>query len=82
MQSELRTQTKLEKIRQRMKQENIHAFMILSSDFHESEYVGDYFKCREYISGFTGSYTVAKETLDHGRIQTSRGASRPVESPQ
>ena len=44
MQSELRTQTKLEKIRQRMKQENIHAFMILSSDFHESEYVGDYFK--------------------------------------
>lgn len=55
MQSELRTQTKLEKIRQRMKQENIHAFMILSSDFHESEYVGDYFKCREYISGFTGS---------------------------
>ncbi|MFR6563558.1 MAG: hypothetical protein ACLUR5_17865 [Eubacterium ventriosum] len=24
-------------------------------DFHGSEYVGDYFKTREFISGFTGS---------------------------
>ena len=46
---------RLEKIRKRMQEEQIDAYLVLSSDFHDSEYVGDYFKCREYISGFTGS---------------------------
>lgn len=55
MKNEESTQAKLEKIRNRMKEEHIDAILVLSSDFHESEYVGDYFKCREYISGFTGS---------------------------
>ncbi len=42
---------RLEKIRKRMQEEQIDAYLVLSSDFHDSEYVGDYFKCREYISG-------------------------------
>ncbi len=46
---------RLQYIRQRMKEEKIDAWMVFSNDYHESEYVGEYFKCREYISGFTGS---------------------------
>lgn len=46
---------RLHHLRKRMQEENIDAWLVLSSDYHESEYVGEYFKCREYISGFTGS---------------------------
>ena len=46
---------RLEILRSKMKAQNIDAYLIPSSDFHESEYVGDYFKARAYISGFTGS---------------------------
>lgn len=42
-------------LRQLMKEKNIDVYMIPSSDNHQSEYVGDYFKSREYITGFTGS---------------------------
>ena len=38
-----------------MKRMGIDAYMIPSADFHSSEYVGEYFKCREHLSGFTGS---------------------------
>ncbi len=30
-------------------------YYVPTDDYHGSEYVGDFFKCREYISGFTGS---------------------------
>ena len=42
-------------LRRRMVQEKIDAYLIPSDDFHGSEYVGDHFKCRGYVSGFTGS---------------------------
>ena len=45
----------LEALRRRMLEEKIGAYLIMTDDFHGSEYVGDYFKCREYISGFIGS---------------------------
>ena len=38
-----------------MKENDIQAYIIPTDNFHSSEYVGDYFKCREYMSGFTGS---------------------------
>lgn len=46
---------RIEQLQQRMKQEKIDLYYIPTSDFHQSEYVGDYFKCRQYMSGFTGS---------------------------
>ena len=46
---------KLNQLREEMKKEGIDAYIIVTDDFHASEYVGDYFKAREYISGFTGS---------------------------
>lgn len=48
-------QERLKKLRQRMKEENIQAYIIPTSDFHETEYVCEYFACRKYMSGFTGS---------------------------
>ena len=42
-------------LRERMQEESVNAYLIMTDDFHGSEYVGDYFKSREYISGFTGS---------------------------
>ena len=39
----------------RMLQAGVDAYVIPTTDFHGSEYVNDYFKCRKFISGFTGS---------------------------
>ncbi len=45
----------LENLRKIMGEKNIDAYIIPTTDFHGSEYVNDYFKCREFVSGFTGS---------------------------
>ena len=44
---------KLSALRARMKEEGVDAFLVPTEDFHCSEYVGDYFKCRTYLTGFT-----------------------------
>ena len=46
---------KLEKLRSLMHREGIDYYVIPTDDFHGSEYVGEYFRAREYFSGFTGS---------------------------
>ncbi|MBF0847830.1 hypothetical protein IR145_10255, partial [Streptococcus danieliae] len=46
---------KLAALRQLMKEKKIDIYLIPTADFHNSENVGDYFKVREYMSGFTGS---------------------------
>ena len=46
---------KIQKLREFMEKENIDAYIIPSADNHQSEYVGEYFKSRAYMSGFTGS---------------------------
>lgn len=46
---------RISKLMQLMEEKNFDAYVIPSSDFHQSEYVADFFKSREYISGFTGS---------------------------
>lgn len=45
----------LSALRERMKREGIDYYIVFSEDFHGSEYVGEHFRCREYVSGFTGS---------------------------
>ncbi len=45
----------IEKFQEQMKSNAIDAYIIPTSDDHNSEYVSDYFKGREYLSGFTGS---------------------------
>ena len=46
---------RLSALRALMNKRGISAYMIPSEDFHGSEYVGGYFKAREFMSGFTGS---------------------------
>lgn len=42
-------------LREEMRSRSLAAYIVPTDDFHSSEYVGDYFKAREYLSGFTGS---------------------------
>lgn len=60
----------LELLREKMRETGVDACLIPTSDFHGSEYVGDYFKCREYISGFTGSAGTLVITLDEAGLWT------------
>lgn len=46
---------RLQALREQMRKRKIAAYIVPTEDFHGSEYVGDYFKTREYLSGFTGS---------------------------
>lgn len=62
--------TRLSKLRELMKFKGFFAYVIPSSDFHQSEYVGEYFKCRQFISGFTGSAGTVVVTLDEAGLWT------------
>lgn len=48
-------QDRLTALRAAMKKEGIDFYMMPTADFHNSEYVNDYFKVREYFSNFSGS---------------------------
>ena len=61
---------RLEKLREMMKANGMDAYYIPSSDFHDSEYVEDYFRCRAYISGFTGSAGTLLVTGDFAGLWT------------
>lgn len=45
----------IEKLRILMKEHKIDIYIVPTSDFHQSEYIGEYFRGREFLSGFTGS---------------------------
>ena len=51
----MNVEDKLNALRNLMEERNLSAYIIPTEDFHSSEYVGEYFKAREYMSGFTGS---------------------------
>ena len=65
-----RYRQRIETLRSLMKESGIHAYLIVSSDFHASEYVGDYFKCRAYMSGFTGSAGTLAVTMEEAALWT------------
>ncbi len=46
---------RLEQLREEMKKENVQAYIIPTSDYHDTETVAEYFAARKYMSGFTGS---------------------------
>lgn len=48
-------QKRLALLREEMKRAGVDYYMIPTADYHNSEYVDEYFKTREYFSGFTGS---------------------------
>lgn len=46
---------KIDKVRKCMKNDNVSIYIVTSSDYHNSEYTGDFFQTRKFLSGFTGS---------------------------
>ena len=53
-----------------MKIYNMDAYIIPTGDFHNSEYVSNYFKGREYLSGFTGSAGTLLVTQENAYLWT------------
>ena len=60
----------LEKFQSQMKIYNMDAYIIPTGDFHNSEYVSNYFKGREYLSGFTGSAGTLLVTQENAYLWT------------
>ncbi|MGL5752036.1 MAG: aminopeptidase P family N-terminal domain-containing protein, partial [Paraclostridium sp.] len=61
---------RVDELRKYMQEQGIYAYIIPSSDNHQSEYVGEYFKSRQFISGFTGSAGTVIVTLDEAGLWT------------
>lgn len=61
---------KLKELRDLMAKRDIDAYVIPSSDPHQSEYIPDHYKTREFISGFTGSAGTAVVTRDKAILWT------------
>ncbi len=61
---------RLDALRKEMKQKGLAYYLIFTNDFHLSEYVGEYFRCRAYFSGFTGSAGVLLVGLNMAGLWT------------
>ena len=61
---------RIQMLRQKMAERGITIYVVPTSDFHESEKVGDYFKARKFITGFTGSAGTAVITMDQAGLWT------------
>ena len=61
---------RIENLRKLMKDRKIEAYIIPTSDPHQSEYLPDHYKEREFISGFTGSAGTAVVTMDQAKLWT------------
>lgn len=62
--------SRIEKLRKMMQDRKIDAYIIPTSDPHQSEYLADHYKTREFISGFTGSAGTAVVTLKEAKLWT------------
>ena len=61
---------RLAELREVMRREHLSAFIFPSTDAHQSEYVADHWKGREWISGFNGSAGTAVVTLHSAALWT------------
>lgn len=63
-------QERLKALREQMKEKKIDIYIVPTADFHQTEYVGEYFKARKYITNFSGSAVTAVITADEARLWT------------
>lgn len=61
---------RIERLRQKMEEHHISVYMIPTADYHQSEYVGEHFKSRAFITGFTGSAGTAVITKEESCLWT------------
>lgn len=64
------TKLRLARLRELMKREHLSAFIFPSTDAHQSEYVADHWRGREWISGFNGSAGTAVVTMKSAALWT------------
>ncbi len=69
---------RLKALRSEMAKRGISLYVVPTADFHESEYVGEHFKARKYITGFTGSAGTAVITMDEDYRQDGRYSAPPA----
>lgn len=62
--------SRIDELRKLMAERKIEAYIIPTSDPHQSEYLPDHHKDREFISGFTGSAGTAVVTTDSAKLWT------------
>lgn len=61
---------RIEALRRLMEEKGIDIYIVPTADYHQSEYVGEYFKARKYITGFSGSAGTAVITRDEAKLWT------------
>ena len=61
---------RLSDLREVLRREHLAAFIFPSTDPHQSEYVADHWKGREFISGFNGSAGTAVVTMNNAALWT------------
>ena len=61
---------RLAALRESMLRHGVDAYLVLTDDFHASEYVDGYFKCRKWLSGFRGSAGTLVVTADEAGLWT------------
>nr|WP_317283912.1 aminopeptidase P family N-terminal domain-containing protein [uncultured Sellimonas sp.] len=59
---------RLADLRGEMTKEGIDVYIVPTADFHQSEYVGEHFKARKFITGFSGSAGTAIIAQDEARL--------------
>ena len=63
-------QERLAKLREQMQEKGVDFYVVPTADFHQSEYVGEHFKARKFITGFSGSAGTAIITKTEARMWT------------
>ncbi|EKN42874.1 M24 family metallopeptidase, partial [Clostridium botulinum CFSAN001627] len=66
----MKVSERLTKLRNLMTEKNIDMYIVPTADFHQSEYVGEHFKARKYITGFSGSAGTAVITKENAGLWT------------
>ena len=61
---------RLAALRAEMAKRGIAVYIVPTADFHESEYVGEHFKARKFITGFSGSAGTAVITMTEANLWT------------
>lgn len=61
---------RLKRLRAEMERRGVDLYVIPTADFHGSEYVGEHFKAREYVTGFTGSAGTAVISKEEAGLWT------------
>ena len=68
---------RLSALRKCMEEKNIDVYVVPTADFHQSEYVGEHFKARKFITGFSGSAGNGRDHKDRSKTLDRRTLLHP-----